>query len=233
MISNQEEEISTSIKNNKLKRNSLKASKENDKENDNKSINIGILDKLRIIKEENNSSHLLVKNNIALIKSSNDLEIEELINKIIGINTQNNNNNNINIGLRKTIKLISNEIKTNFLSLYDYNYTIINKYTYLKKEILKNCGIYVIICNIFENNLEFFFTDFIDILRNNKDCSKKPIVFLLINSTSNFLMSMVSSEQLAIVKEQISVLFNKFKYKFINVDINEVNIDKLLLDILN
>mgnify|MGYP006873160957 CR=1 FL=1 len=188
----------------------------------------GVLDKLHIINGENNTNNLLQKTNIALIKSSNDLEIEELIKKLTG--TENCRNN---IGIRKTIKIISGKVKINNICLYDYNYYVFNKYAYLKKEVLKNCDIYVIICNIFEQKLEIFFTDFIEILRKNPEYGKKKIVFLLIGATNNFLMNMVSPEQLILVKEQISFLFKNYKHFCINTDINEVDVDHLLQEIIN
>ena len=114
-----------------------------------------ILNKLRII-NENLNNNLLQKTNIALIKSSNDNEIEELIKKLTG--TEKNINN---IGIRKTMKIISGKVKINNICLYDYNYFIFNKYSYLKKEVMKNSDIYVIICNIFDKNLETYFSEFI------------------------------------------------------------------------
>ena len=187
-----------------------------------------VLDKLRILKDENTNNNLLQKTNIALIKSSNDYEIEELIKKLTG--TENNNNN---IGIRKTMKIITGKVKINSICLYDYNYFIFNKYSYIKKEVMKNCDIYVIICNIFDQNLEIYFTEFIEYSKKNIEFSKKKIVFLLIRETNNFLMSMVSSEQLILVKEKISTLFKGFKHFSIHIDINEINVDNLLQEIIS
>jgi hypothetical protein len=200
----------------------------NSNKNDTKLYSNGVLDKLHKISGENNTNNLLHKTNIALIKSSNDSEIEELIKKLTG--TENCRNN---IGIRKTIKIISGKVKINNICLYDYNYYIFNRYVYLRKEILKNCDIYVIICNIFEQKLEIFFTDFIETLRKNPEYGKKKIVFLLIGATNNFLMNMVSPEQLILVKEQISFLFKNYKHFCINTDINEVDVDNLLQEIIN
>ena len=188
----------------------------------------GILDKLRILRDENLSNNLLQKANIALIKSSYDFEIEELIKKLTG--TENNNNN---IGIRKTIKIIQGKVKINNICLYDYNYFIFNKYSYLKKEVMKNCDIYVIICNIFDPNLEIFFTEFTEYLKKNVEFAKKKIVFILIRETNNFLMSMVSSEQLILVKEKISSLFKNLKHFCIHIDTNDINVDNLLQEIIN
>ena len=107
------------------------------------------------------------------------------------------------------------------------------KYSYLKNEVLKNCDIYVIICNIFDQKLETFFTDFIEILRKNTEFAKKKIVFILTRETNNFLMSMVSPEQLILLKEQISFLFKNYKHFCIHTDINELNVDNLLQEIIN
>ena len=200
----------------------------NSNKSDTKLYSNGVLDKLHIINGENNSNNLLHKTNIALIKSTNDSEIEELIKKLTG--TENCRNN---IGIRKTIKIISGKVKINNICLYDYNYYVFNKYVYLKKEVLKNCDIYVIICNIFEQKLENFFTDFIETLRKNPEYGKKKIVFLLIGATNNFLMNMVSPEQLILIKEQISFLFKNYKHFCINTDINEVDVDNLLQEIIN
>ena len=186
--------------------------------------NEGVLDKIRILKSEN---YKIEKKNIALIKSSPDNEIEELIKKLTG--TENSINN---IGIRKTLKIISGEISIKEIYLYDYNYYIFNIYSYLKKEVMKNCDIYAIICNIFEQNLETYFNEFVDYLKKNMEYSKKKLVFILIKSTNNFLMSMVSSEQLISVKEKISTLFKGFKYFCIHIDINEINVDSLLDDII-
>ena len=186
-----------------------------------------ILNKLRII-NENLNNNLLQKTNIVLIKSSNDNEIEELIKKLTG--TEKNINN---IGIRKTMKIISGKVKINNICLYDYNYFIFNKYSYLKKEVMKNCDIYVIICNIFDQNLELYFTEFVEYLKKYNEYSKKKIVFILIRATNNFLMSMVSSEQLMLVKEKISFTFKSFKYFCIHIDINEINVDNLLQEIIN
>ena len=186
--------------------------------------NEGILDKIRILKSEN---YKIEKKNIALIKSSPDNEIEELIKKLTG--TENSINN---IGIRKTLKIISGEISIKEIYLYDYNYYIFNIYSYLKKEVMKNCDIYAIICNIFDQNLETYFNEFVDYLKKNMEYSKKKLVFILIKSTNNFLMSMVSSEQLISVKEKISTLFKGFKYFCIHIDINEINVDSLLDDII-
>ena len=77
----------------------------------------GVLDKLRTLRGENINNNLLQKTNIALIKSSNEIEIEELVKKLTG--TEKNKNN---IGIRKTIKIISGKVKINNICLYDYNY---------------------------------------------------------------------------------------------------------------
>ena len=216
---------------------SLKNSKNNDKisiketnenKNESKLYSNGVLDKLRILRGENINNNLLQKTNIALIKSSNEQEVEELIKKLTG--TENCKNN---IGIRKTIKIISGKVKTNIINLYDYNYYAFNKYVYFKKEILKNSDIYVIVCNIFNQKLELFFTDFIEILRSNDDYGKKKLVFILTRDTNNFLMSMVSSEQLIIIKEQISFLFKNYKHFCIHIDIQELDIDTILTEIIN
>ena len=199
----------------------------NTKNNINEQSN-GILDKIRILRDENYSSSLLQKTNIALIKSSNDFEIEELIKKLTG--TENSLNN---IGIRKTNKIIKGKVKINNICLYDYNYYVYNKYSYLKKEIMKNCDIYVIICNIFDQNLEIYFTEFVEYFKKNMEFSKKKIVFILICATNNFLMSMVSSEQLILVKEKISTLFKNIKHFCIHIDISELNVDTLLQEIIN
>ena len=199
----------------------------NTKNNINEQSN-GILDKIRILRDENYSSSLLQKTNIALIKSSNDFEIEELIKKLTG--TEKNLNN---IGIRKTNKIIKGKVKINNICLYDYNYYVYNKYSYLKKEIMKNCDIYVIICNIFDQNLEIYFTEVVDYFKKNMEFSKKKIVFILICATNNFLMSMVSSEQLILVKEKISTLFKNIKHFCIHIDISELNVDTLLQEIIN
>ena len=226
----EEEEKSLSPKHNKINdkisKNLIKDMSEN--KNETKLYSNGVLDKLRILRGENNNNNLYQKTNIALIKSSYDLEIEELIKKITG--TENCKNN---IGVRKTIKIISGKVKINNMGLYDYNYYAFNKYAYLKKEILKNCDIYVIICNIFDQKLEIFFTDFIEILRKNAEYSKKKLVFILTRETNNILMSMVSSEQLILVKEQISFLFKNYKHFCIYTDINELDVDALLKEIIN
>ena len=224
MIEDEEDEKNQKeIKNNKNSINEINSNKADAKLYSNR-----VLDKLHIINGENNRNNLLQKTNIALIKPTNDLEIEELIKKLTG--TENCRNN---IGIRKTIKIISGKVKINNICLYDYNYFVFNKYAYLKKEVLKNCDIYVIICNIFEQKLETFFTDFIETLRKNPEYGKKKIVFLLIGATNNFLMNMVSPEQLIIVKEQISFLFKNYKNFCINTDINEVDVDNLLQEIIN
>ena len=199
----------------------------NTKNNINEQSN-GILDKIRILRDENYSSSLLQKTNIALIKSSNDFEIEELIKKLTG--TENSSNN---IGIRKTNKIIKGKVKINNICLYDYNYYVYNKYSYLKKEIMKNCDIYVIICNIFDQNLEIYFTELVEYFKKNMEFSKKKIVFILICATNNFLMSMVSSEQLILVKEKISTLFKNIKHFCIHIDISELNVDTLLQEIIN
>ena len=199
----------------------------NTKNNINEQSN-GILDKIRILRDENYSSSLLQKTNIALIKSSNDFEIEELIKKLTG--TENSLNN---IGIRKTNKIIKGKVKINNICLYDYNYYVYNKYSYLKKEIMKNCDIYVIICNIFDQNLEIYFTELVEYFKKNMEFSKKKIVFILICATNNFLMSMVSSEQLILVKEKISTLFKNIKHFCIHIDISELNVDTLLQEIIN
>ena len=196
--------------------------------NTNKEKTHSILDKLRILRDENSSNNLLQKTNIALIKSANDYEIEELIKKLTG--TENSNNN---IGIRKTMRIIKGKVKINNICLYDYNYFIFNKYSYLKKEVMKNSDIYVIICNIFDQNLETYFSEFIEYLKKNIDFSKKKIVFILIRATNNFLMNMVSSEQLILVKEKISSLFKSYKHFCIHIDINEINVDTLLQEIIN
>ena len=196
----------------------------NTNKNNNNEKNEGVLDKIRILKSEN---YKIEKKNIALIKSSPDNEIEELIKKLTG--TENSINN---IGIRKTLKIISGEISIKEIYLYDYNYYIFNIYSYLKKEVMKNCDIYAIICNIFDQNLETYFNEFVDYLKKNMEYSKKKLVFILIKSTNNFLMSMVSSEQLISVKEKISTLFKGFKYFCIHIDINEINVDSLLDDII-
>ena len=196
----------------------------NTNKNNSNEKNEGVLDKIRILKSEN---YKIEKKNIALIKSSPDNEIEELIKKLTG--TENSINN---IGIRKTLKIISGEISIKEIYLYDYNYYIFNIYSYLKKEVMKNCDIYAIICNIFEQNLETYFNEFVDYLKKNMEYSKKKLVFILIKSTNNFLMSMVSSEQLISVKEKISTLFKGFKYFCIHIDINEINVDSLLDDII-
>ena len=196
----------------------------NTNKNNSNEKNEGVLDKIRILKSEN---YKIEKKNIALIKSSPDNEIEELIKKLTG--TENSINN---IGIRKTLKIISGEISIKEIYLYDYNYYIFNIYSYLKKEVMKNCDIYAIICNIFDQNLETYFNEFVDYLKKNMEYSKKKLVFILIKSTNNFLMSMVSSEQLIFVKEKISTLFKGFKYFCIHIDINEINIDSLLDDII-
>ena len=98
---------------------------------------------------------------------------------------------------------------------------------------MKNCDIYVIICNIFDQKLELFFTDFIEILRKNVEYSKKKLVFILTKETNNILMSMVSSEQLILVKEKISFLFKSYKHFTIHTDINELDVDSLLKEIIN
>ena len=198
------------------------------KPEENKMFSNGVLDKLKTLREQNMSTHVINKANVAIIKASNDLDIDNLVRKII--NTKNLNNN---IGVRKTIKILSSDIKVNFISIYDYNYTIINKYVYLKKEIMKNCDNYVVICNIFDKGLELFFKDFIEMIKNSNDSSKKKINFLLISSTNNFLMSMVAPEQLITIKQQISSLFNSFKYKFFNLENNEINVNKFLLEVIN
>ena len=221
-----EEDDINSKNNDKIKKNIINDINENKKET--KLYSNGVLDKLRILRAENISNNVLQKTNIALIKSSYDNEIEELIKKLTG--TENCKNN---IGIRKTIKIISGKVKVNNICLYDYNYYAFNKYAYLKKEILKNCDIYVIICNIFEQKLELFFTDFIEILRKNGEYAKKKIVFILTSSTNNFLMSMVSSEQLITVKEQISFLFKNHKHFCIHTDMNELDVDNLLKEIIN
>ncbi len=221
-----EEDDINSKNNDKIKKNIINDINENKKET--KLYSNGVLDKLRILRAENISNNVLQKTNIALIKSSYDNEIEELIKKLTG--TENCKNN---IGIRKTIKIISGKVKVNNICLYDYNYYAFNKYAYLKKEILKNCDIYVIICNIFEQKLELFFTDFIEILRKNGEYAKKKIVFILTSSTNNFLMSMVSSEQLITVKEQISFLFKNYKHFCIHTDMNELDVDNLLKEIIN
>ena len=222
----EEDEKSQKYNNDKISKNLIKDMNEN--KNETKLYSNGVLDKLRILRGENNNNNLLQKTNIALIKSSYDLEIEELIKKITG--TENCKNN---IGVRKTIKIISGKVKINNIGLYDYNYYAFNKYAYLKKEILKNCDIYVIICNIFDQKLEIFFTDFIEILRKNAEYSKKKLVFILTRETNNILMSMVSSEQLILVKEQISFLFKNYKHFCIYTDINELDVDALLKEIIN
>ena len=196
----------------------------NTNKNNSNEKNEGVLDKIRILKSEN---YKIEKKNIALIKSSPDNEIEELIKKLTG--TENSINN---IGIRKTLKIISGEISIKEIYLYDYNYYIFNIYSYLKKEVMKNCDIYAIICNIFDQNLETYFNEFVDYLKKNMEYSKKKLVFILIKSTNNFLMSMVSSEQLIFVKEKISTLFKGFKYFCIHIDINEINVDSLLDDII-
>ena len=196
----------------------------NTNKNNSNEKNEGVLDKIRILKSEN---YKIEKKNIALIKSSPDNEMEELIKKLTG--TENSINN---IGIRKTLKIISGEISIKEIYLYDYNYYIFNIYSYLKKEVMKNCDIYAIICNIFDQNLETYFNEFVDYLKKNMEYSKKKLVFILIKSTNNFLMSMVSSEQLISVKEKISTLFKGFKYFCIHIDINEINIDSLLDDII-
>ena len=43
---------------------------------------------------------------------------------------------------------------------------------------------------------------------------------------------MVSSEQLISVKEKISNLFKNFKPSYIDIDINEINVDKILQEII-
>ena len=208
----------------------MKESEENDIENINTNENNindknkSILDKFRILEGNINVKQ---KSNIALIKSSYDNEIEELIKKLTG--TENNINN---IGIRKTIKIISGNVEIKYICLYDYNYYIFNKYSYLKKEVMKNCDIYAIICNIFDQNLEVYFNEFVDYLKKNIEYSKKKIVFILIKSTNNFLMSMVSSEQLISVKEKISTLFKNFKPSCIDIDTNEINADKILQEII-
>ena len=193
-----------------------------------KEKNNNILDKLRTLRNENLSNNLIIKTNIALIKSSTNNEIEELIKKMTG--TENSPNN---IGIRKTMKIITGKVKIHNICLYDYNYYVFNKYSYLKKEVMKNCDIYVIICNIFDQNLESYFSDFIDYLKKNNEFAKKRIVFILIKETNNFLMSMVSSEQLILVKEKISFLFKNFKHYCIHIDVNEINVDILLQEIIN
>ena len=200
----------------------------NDNKNEPKKYSNGVLDKLRTLRGENISNNLLQKTNIALIKSSNEIEIEELIKKLTGTEKSKNN-----IGIRKTIKIISGKVKINNICLYDYNYYTFNKYAYLKKEVLKNCDIYVIICNIFEQKLELFFTNFIEILRKNLEYAKKKIVFILTSATNNFLMNMVSSEQLILIKEQISFLFKNYKHFCIHTDVNELDVDNLLQEIIN
>ena len=87
--------------------------------------------------------------------------------------------------------------------------------------------------NIFDQKLELFFTDFIEILRKNPEYAKKKLVFILTRETNNILMSMVSSEQLILVKEQISFLFKSYKHFCINTDINELDVDALLKEIIN
>ena len=193
-----------------------------------KEKNSSVLDKFRLLRNENLSNNLLMKTSIALIKSSADNEIEELIKKITG--TENSPNN---IGIRKTMKIISGKVRINNICIYDYNYYVFNKYSYLKKEIMKNCDIYVIICNIFDQNLESYFNDFIEYLKKNNEFAKKRIVFILIKETNNFLMSMVSSEQLILVKEKISQLFKNIKHFCIHIDANDINVDTLLQEIIN
>ena len=41
--------------------------------------------------------------------------------------------------IERGIKCIKTIFINDFISIYDYNYTIINKYIYLKKELFKNC----------------------------------------------------------------------------------------------
>ena len=98
---------------------------------------------------------------------------------------------------------------------------------------MKNCDIYVIICNIFDQNLEIYFTELVEYFKKNMEFSKKKIVFILICATNNFLMSMVSSEQLILVKEKISTLFKNIKHFCIHIDISELNVDTLLQEIIN
>jgi len=216
------------IPNNNINRNKNIFKDINDNKTETKLYSNGVIDKLRILRGDNVHNNLVQKINIALIKSSNDFEIEELIKKLTG--TENCKNN---IGIRKTIKIISGKVKVNSICLYDYNYYVFNKYSYFKKEVLKNCDIYAIVCNIFDQRLELFFTDFIEILRKNNDFSKKKLVFVLMNATNNFLMSMVSSEQLISVKEMISFLFKNYKHFCIHIDINELKTDNLLQEIIN
>ena len=192
--------------------------------NEEKSINRGVLYKLH----ESNNNNLIQKSKIALIKSSNSTDIEELIAKLTNTSIKKHN-----IGIRKTIKIISGKVKTNHIFLYDYNYFVFNRYSYLRNEILKNCDIYVIICNIFQQKLDIFFTDFIEILRKSNEFSKKKIVILLSKSTTNFLMSMVASEQLISIKEQISFLFKNYKHFCMNIELNGLNVDSLLQEIIN
>ena len=131
------------------------------------------------------------------------------------------------------MRIIKGKVKINNICLYDYNYFIFNKYSYLKKEVMKNSDIYVIICNIFDQNLEIYFSEFVEYLKKNVDFAKKKIVFILIRATNNFLMNMVSSEQLILVKEKISTLFKNYKHFCIHIDINEINVDTLLQEIIN
>ena len=75
-------EIEEDEKNSKM--NAQKKNDINENKKETKLYSNGVLDKLRIFKSENVSNNILQKTNIALIKSSYDYEIEELIKKITG-----------------------------------------------------------------------------------------------------------------------------------------------------
>ena len=62
----------------------------------------------------------------------------------------------------------------------------------------------VVICNIFDQNLEIYFSEFIEYLKKNSEFAKKKIVFILIKETNNFLMSMVSSGEFWNVRAFVS-----------------------------
>lgn len=180
----------------------------------------GLLDKLQTLKEYKESNTIIEKK-VVLIKTTNDSEIQSLINFIMG-----NPKNSPVIGLRKVLCFLQKEKTVSKIELYEYNYLVSKKFSYLKNQSIADSQILLFVLNIFDKkSVENLKKIFEDISQNQSlKFQGKIIKFLIIKSTDNFLLKLSEDTYIKNIKKDLEELTKSYN---INTEQIEIEIDEL------
>jgi hypothetical protein len=196
----------------------------------------GILDKIQILKDLPQQS--ITSNTLTIIKTSNDVDIQKLSSLIMGCNYMGNYYPN-NIGLRRVTKIIQKDTMNIKLDIFEYNFLLSKKFTYLKDEAISMSDILLIIINIFDkkcfDNLKILIDNINNLINKSNNNYQPQLRFVLVKSTNNFLLKITESLSLTNAKNEINSIIAqipKANAKFVEVDIDEIKETNNLINVL-